>query len=241
MLRQRMLCVTGALLAAASSAASAQIAFTAGPMDVYAGPAGGYPLVARLAPGAPVRVMGCLNDWSWCDIAFAGNRGWAYAPGISYMYLGARVPLYAYAPRLGIPVVVFSIGPYWDRYYRGRPWYSQRDVWLRRPPPPHMRPPGPPPMWHAAPARPPLRLGSAAGPYRPDWGPGNRPGPGGSRPGRPGARPPDAGSGKPGAARAQPGRGSDRPAARPDPGRPGPPAQPPDQSSQALLPPRGSF
>jgi uncharacterized protein YraI len=176
-LRQRLLCVTGALLAAASSTSSAQIAFASGPLDVYAGPARGYPLVARLAPGVPIRIMGCLSDWSWCDITFGGNRGWAYAPGISYMYRGARVPIYAYAPPLGIPIVVFSIGAYWDRYYRGRPWYSQRNVWVHRPPSPDARPPWLPSMrprtacktackTSAAPgSRGPARLGS--GPRKP--------------------------------------------------------------------------
>lgn len=218
MLRQRLLCL--AVIAASCGIASAQTAFTTQYLDVFAGPANGYPLVARLGPGAPVQVMGCLSDWSWCDIVFAGNRGWAYSPDITYTYQGSRVPLYNYLPRLGIPIVTFSLGSYWDRYYRGRPWYSQRNVWMRRAPPPRSRPVGPPAM-RPGPARPGSRPGE--GPRgRPDIhrpGPGARPGQDrGNRP-APGARP---GQG-PGNRQAPGGRGPDHGRGRPDQGQQGPP------------------
>jgi hypothetical protein len=64
---------------------------------------------------------------------------------LTYSYQGARVPFYDYAPSFGIPIITFSIGSYWDRYYRGRPWYGRRDYWVNRSPPNHMRPQGPPP------------------------------------------------------------------------------------------------
>ncbi len=81
------------------------------------------------------------DDWSWCDVAFEDNRGWIYAPYLSYVYQGARVPFYTYAPSFGIPIIAFSLGSYWDRYYRGRPRYGRRDYWERREPR-HVRPPG---------------------------------------------------------------------------------------------------
>jgi len=137
------------LSAGIAAVANAQNAVTSRPANVRAGPDRSYPLVAHLDAGAPVMVNGCLDDWSWCDVSFGEDRGWVYAPAISYTYEGGYVPLYGYAPGLGIPVVTFEIGPYWDRYYHGRPWYAQRDVWVHRRPPPHMRPPGPAP--HAGP------------------------------------------------------------------------------------------
>jgi uncharacterized protein YraI len=127
-----------------SAAAVSQNAFITHSVSVYAGPDDSYPAVAELDADAPVQVMGCLDDWSWCDVAFEDNRGWVYAPDVIYYYEGGYVPLYTYAPSLGIPVVQFTIGVYWDRYYRERPWYAHREEWMHREPP-HHRPPGPPP------------------------------------------------------------------------------------------------
>jgi uncharacterized protein YraI len=138
------LSLLGFLLAGVAGVALAQNAVTARPVNVHAGPDQSYPLVAHLDPGAPVLVNGCLDDWSWCDVSFGDDHGWVYAPTISYDYRGGYVPLYDYAPTLGIPVVVFSVGPYWDHYYRARPWYSQRATWVDGSPPPHMRPAAPP-------------------------------------------------------------------------------------------------
>ena len=135
----------GACSLASSVAASAQQAVTTTSVDVYAGPDDSYPQVAQLDTGAPVQVNGCLNDWSWCDVTFDGARGWLYSPDLTYDYQDGYVPLYTYAPSLGIPVVQFTIGDYWGRYYQGRPWYAQRDQWEHRAPPNHRRPPGPPP------------------------------------------------------------------------------------------------
>ena len=135
----------GVCLFALSAAATAQTAVTIHIARVYAGPDDSYPLVARLDEDIPVQVMGCLDDWSWCDVAFEDDRGWVYAPDIIYGYEGGYVPLYTYAPSLGIPVVEFTIENYWDRYYHGRPWYGEREEWEHRGPPRHHRPPGPPP------------------------------------------------------------------------------------------------
>jgi uncharacterized protein YraI len=166
-------------LLALSAAAAAQNAMTSHPVDVYAGPDDSYPTVARLDTDAPVQVMGCLDDWSWCDVAFKDNRGWLYAPDITYDYEGGYVPLYTYAPSLGIPVEQFTIGDYWERYYHGRPWYTQRDEFVQRGPSHHHRPPGPPPSAgppprsvrgerpaHEAQPERSLRLGSAEPPHR---------------------------------------------------------------------------
>jgi len=157
MYRLRVVSLFGALLLAAFGIASAQNAYTARPMNVRAGPNREYPLVAQLGPGAPLNVNGCLSGYSWCDVSFDGNRGWMYASGISFVYNGGRVPLYSYGAQLGLPILTFSLGAYWDRYYRGRPWYSQRSTWIHRRLPPPRGPVGRP---HAAPrpmpnARPP--------------------------------------------------------------------------------------
>jgi len=134
-----------ALLPLACASSFAQEAFTRQAANVRAGPDRSYPLVAELGPGAPLRVMGCLEDWSWCDVAFDDSRGWVYGPFLLYAVPGDRVSLYTYGPSLGIAIVGFSVGGYWDEHYRQRPWYGGRADWERRSPPPHRAPTGLPP------------------------------------------------------------------------------------------------
>ncbi len=88
--------------------------------------------MAELDANTPIQVMGCLDDWSWCDVAFGDNRGWLYSPDITYAYQGGYVPLYSYAPGLGIPIEGFSLDVYWGSHYHNRPWYGQREEWAHR-------------------------------------------------------------------------------------------------------------
>ncbi len=175
--------IFGASLLTLCASALADDALTSRPANVLAGPDDSYPVVASLDANTPIQVMGCLDDWSWCDVGFEGNRGWLYAPDITYGYHGGYVPLYTYAPALGITVVSFSVDNYWGQYYRGRPWYGQREEFIRRGPPHHERPPGPlpshsPPPQQALMRKPdshggPIRVSSAdarkdADTHRPD-------------------------------------------------------------------------
>jgi uncharacterized protein YraI len=195
-MRRRLLVhALGALLLASFGLASAQNAYTSRPMNVRAGPNRDYPLVAQLDEGAALDVHGCLSDWSWCDVSFDDTRGWIYAGGVSFVYQDQRVPLYSYGPSLGLPIITFSLLGYWDHYYRGRPWYGQRDDWSHRRLPPHLRPPGrshaglpPMPPGRPAPGHRPEREG--AGPAH--AAPGVRPGSG--RPEMQERRPPNGGT-----------------------------------------------
>ena len=119
-------------VAAIPLSASADNAFTMRDVEVYTGPGSEYPPVATLPPNTAVEIAGCLSDWSWCDINFADSRGWVYAADLGYPYQNNRVVIIEYGPRLGIPVVAFSLPAYWDAHYRGRPWYRERDVWVNR-------------------------------------------------------------------------------------------------------------
>ena len=132
MRRFGLLASLAVLLFAAPFAANAQRAWAINGADIFAGPGSDYPVVATLAPGVGLRINGCLNDYSWCDVSFGPNRGWAYAGDLGYAYQSTRVPILEYGPRLALPVITFSLGNYWDRYYRGRPWYRERNDWDRR-------------------------------------------------------------------------------------------------------------
>jgi uncharacterized protein YraI len=163
----------GVCLAALSGTAVAQpapYAYANVPVDVYAGPAPDYPLVAQLPAGFQLTVMGCLDDYSWCDVAAPGLRGWVYGAYLSYPYDGATVPVMTYGIQLGLPIVAFSIGPYWSNYYRGRPWYHDQARWASHPPPIGRTPPpyrGPPPAGAAVHPYAPPPGGGAPHPYGP--------------------------------------------------------------------------
>jgi len=171
-----------ALLLVAMSTASAQsMGYTDGPGNLRAGPARDYPLVATLPPGTQVQIFGCTEDWDWCDVAVGPNRGWLYARHLDYPYQGRRTVIFGHGPSLGLPLVTFSLGTYWDSYYRGRPWYGRRSYWVGRPPPhrPVVRPGRP-----IRPGRPPAARPPHVGPA-----PGHRPPAGDHRPPSSGARP----------------------------------------------------
>jgi uncharacterized protein YraI len=177
--------------------AAAQTAYLTTAVNVRAGPDSAYPVVVRVAPGAPLTVFGCLGDWSWCDVGAGPNRGWVYAKFLVYPYQSRRVPIIAYGPSLGLPIIAFSVGPYWDSYYRGRPWYVNRTYWEHRPPPPVRPSPRPPTI---QPVRPPPTIQPVPSPpaIQPVPSPptGGRP-PNGGRPPGGGRPPPDQGGGPP--------------------------------------------
>lgn len=121
-----------AALMALPLAAAAQQAFTIRAVEVFAGPSSQYPLVATLPPNAGVRITGCLGDWSWCDVIFSNYRGWMYAADLAVPYQNDRVVVVDYGPQLSLTVVTFSLHTYWDRHYRGQPWYREREQWASR-------------------------------------------------------------------------------------------------------------
>ncbi|MEO8849066.1 MAG: SH3 domain-containing protein [Casimicrobiaceae bacterium] len=113
--------------------AAAQYAVTTRTVNVRAGPDTTYPLVASLAPGTSVNVGGCIAAYTWCDVYVGNVRGFVYANYLTYPYQTGRVPIYSYGPALGLPLITFSLGNYWDDYYRGRPFYGRRSYWQARP------------------------------------------------------------------------------------------------------------
>src|SRR5262249_35280250 len=106
-----------AIAAAMPLAAAAEEAFTVQPVDVFAGPSSEFPPVAQLPPTYRVELFGCLGDWSWCDVGFAGDRGWIYAADLVIPYRGSRVTIIEYGPRIHLHIVSFSLIAYWDAHY----------------------------------------------------------------------------------------------------------------------------
>jgi uncharacterized protein YraI len=188
-----------------------QWAYTAKDVNLRAGPARDYPVVARVRAGVAIDVQGCLSDYRWCDVVAGPSRGWLYAGNMVYPYEGSQVPVQDYGAALGIGIVAFTLGSYWDNHYRASPWYPQRHLWMGRPdagfrpegyrpsPRPGFVPghrPLPAPGWEHGGHRPQQGQGLPPGGYRPPQGmgpgTGTRPPQGGAAPG--GHQPPQGGA-----------------------------------------------
>jgi uncharacterized protein YraI len=148
------------VLATALPVSAQQPAYTMKAVHLRAGPARDYPVVAVLPAGLQLSVLGCLSDYSWCDVVAGVDRGWVYARNIAYPYQGAAVPVLTYGAQIGIAIVGFALLDYWALHYHERPFYRDRDRWVARPRPPQARPPvavGPAPPMHRPPAGEPSR------------------------------------------------------------------------------------
>jgi len=97
-----------------------------------AGPDYDYPSLRRLSRNTQVSVYGCLRDWSWCDVSYRRDRGWVPGRDIAASYQGRRRSINTIAPYLGIGILSFSFGIYWDDHYRDRTFYRERDRWERQ-------------------------------------------------------------------------------------------------------------
>ncbi|MBX5105418.1 SH3 domain-containing protein [Rhizobium lentis] len=123
-----------ALLVLGPAVAQAAEGYSTANVNMRAGPSTRYPAVAVIPAGSSVEIRGCLSNVNWCDVEFYGGRGWVSGQYVQAVYGQRRVyvgPEY-YRP-LGIPLVTFSVGNYWDRYYRHRDFYRERDRWSRGP------------------------------------------------------------------------------------------------------------
>ena len=201
--------------------AQAASGFATANVNMRSGPSTAYPAVVVIPVGARLQIYGCLSYDSWCDVSFAGGRGWVSGRYIQAIYNNNRVYVDRnYYQGLGIPVITFDIDDYWGRNYRQRDFYRERDVWRREPP---RRPP--PPYWNDPRPVP-------GGGYRPQpgWIDNDRPRPDRPRPGWDNGGRPD----RPRPDRPQPGWDNGGRPDRPQPGwidndRPRPDRPRPDQ------------
>ena len=115
-------------------------------VNLRAGTGTNYPVIRVVPKGAGLLTYGCLADYSWCDVSYAGSRGWLAA---RYIIIGGRPLTRAVAVPAGVPVIYFNRA-YWKAHYRAYPWYGRWGYYYGRPP-------------VARPARRAARIGCAVG------------------------------------------------------------------------------
>ena len=113
-------------------AVAAETAITTSAVNVRAGPDLSLPTVTWLLGGARVSVVGCVSNWRWCDVTAGRDRGWVYSRYLSLPSQGSAIVIAEGGPNLGLPVVDFALGPYWDEHYSGRMFFSQKAEWQTR-------------------------------------------------------------------------------------------------------------
>lgn len=121
-----------------ATSAFAADGYVTGNVNLRAGPDVSYPSVDMLPAGTSVAIFGCVDGWSWCDVANGNDRGWVAGSFLQEEYQGRRVYIPEYGVRIGIPIVGFVFGTYWADHYHNRSWYGSRDHWSHIQP--HYRP-----------------------------------------------------------------------------------------------------
>src|SRR5438552_3685689 len=136
-LRAAILAGLGLGIAAVTPAAAAVSAFVSITITERAGPSTYYPVVTVIPGGATLTLYGCLSDGSWCDVSYAAARGWVPGAYVEAYYQAHPVYVPRYIAEIGVPVVSFDIGFYWNSYYHDRPFFAERDRYER-----HVKGPG---------------------------------------------------------------------------------------------------
>jgi len=113
-------------LAACMPAVAAETATTTSSVNVRSGPDRWMPTVTWLLGGARVTVVGCVSNWRWCDVIAGRDRGWVYSRYLSLPTQSGATIIADGGPNLGLPVIEFALGPYWDEHYQRRLFFSQK-------------------------------------------------------------------------------------------------------------------
>lgn len=97
--------------------------FASGNVNMRAGPGTNYHRIATIPRGAPIVIHACIGGNRWCDVSYAGVRGWSSGRYLQSGHAHVRphprvVP--RVAPRVVHPPVVYHTRP---RHYRHHGYY----------------------------------------------------------------------------------------------------------------------
>jgi uncharacterized protein YraI len=118
-------------LAACMPVVAAETATITDSANVRSGPDRSLPTVTWLLSGTRVTVVGCVANWRWCDVIAGRDRGWVYTRYLSVPFQGSAVTISKGGPNLGLTVIDFALGPYWDEHYQGKLFFGQKARWQR--------------------------------------------------------------------------------------------------------------
>lgn len=131
-MRTILLSMVAAAMLFVPSLAVAADGFSTANVNMRSGPSTRYPAVTVIPVETELEIHGCLADVPWCDVSFYQGRGWVAAQYIATDYRQNRVYLQPrYYRPLGIPTITFDLGNYWERNYRNRNFYRDRERWGR--------------------------------------------------------------------------------------------------------------
>lgn len=115
--------------------AQAAEAFANAKVNLRAGPDGGYPVVDILKRGERVELLGCIAGYQWCELETQSReRGWVYAHYLDTRRNldGGQTLTIVQTGGHGLKIITFNPRNYWNRYYRTKYFYPERDRWLPR-------------------------------------------------------------------------------------------------------------
>lgn len=118
--------LTFGVLATPAAAQDEPNAYPVTDVNLRAGPGTKYPVLVTVPTDAPVTILGCLEDYTWCDTIFEDHRGWMSSIYLAGYYDGEYYLLSDYAPDLGYQVVTFNRAAYWDSYYQDEQFYDSQ-------------------------------------------------------------------------------------------------------------------
>jgi uncharacterized protein YraI len=100
---------------AGSAMAEGRNVLSANDVSMRAGPGASFRKVTTVAKNQIVTVHGCARAYSWCDVDWAGYRGWVSAKFLRLPRMTGG--LASIAADLGIPVVDYAAADYEARHY----------------------------------------------------------------------------------------------------------------------------
>ena len=121
-----VLLVAGGVLATPAAAQEEANGYPITDVNLRAGPGTEYPVLVTVLTDAPITILGCLEDYAWCDIIFEEHRGWMRSIYLAGYYDGEYYLLSDYAPDLGYQTVTFDVAAYWNSNYRDEPFYNDQ-------------------------------------------------------------------------------------------------------------------